>query len=79
MKTKHLLFQTATSFTGTPASHDDEQPPSEADDEDASKRQTPSRKTPAVQVHSELSVTEMEEEVCTLQTISGVNILTYTS
>ena len=66
MKTKDLLFHTATSFTGPPASQDDEQPPSEADDEDTSKLQTPTRKTPAVQVHSELSVTEMEEEVCTL-------------
>ena len=63
IKTKDLLFHTATSFTGTPASQDDEQPPREADDEDASMPQTPSRKTPFVKVHSELSVTEMEEEV----------------
>jgi hypothetical protein len=62
MKTRDLLFHTATGST-PPTSHDDEQPDRTADEEDASRLQVPPRKTPAVQVRPELSVTEMEDEV----------------
>ena len=68
MKTRDLLFHTATGST-PPTSHDDEQPDRTADEEDASRLQVPPRKTPAVQVRPELSVTEMEDEVCALNTL----------
>ena len=63
MKTRDLLFHTATGST-LPAPYDDEPLDRTADKEDASSPQVSPRKTPAVQVRPELSVTEMEDEVC---------------